>query len=128
MLDESTGSSTWEGVVWLHFSEHSNGFELGVRAVAVVAEFDTWPGGFAGCGYAFDVEFWVESDLDFERLEAKGDRTFDLVGDLIRRFGSHPVARFDTVSVFSSDEVVDGLAGGFADDVPEGLVDGSGDV
>ena len=57
-------------VVRLHFSEHSDGFELRVRAVAVVAKFDAWSSCFAGGSDAFDVELRIEADLDLERLEA----------------------------------------------------------
>ena len=70
----------------------------------------------------------VEADLDLEGFEALGDCAFDLVCALVWRFRAHPVARFDAIAILAADEVVDRLVGGFADNVPEGLVDGSGDV
>ena len=79
-------------------------------------------------GYALDVELRIEADLDLEGLESSGDGPFDLVGDLFRRFGTHPVARFHAVAVSTADQVVDGLVGRFADNVPQRLVDGSSDI
>ena len=57
-------------VVRLHLAEHADGFELGVGAVAVVTEFDAGTGGFSCGGDAFDVEFRVQADLDFEGFES----------------------------------------------------------
>ena len=66
--------------------------------------------------------------LILKDLKPSGDGPFDLVGALVGRFGTHPVARFNAVSVFSTDQVVDGLVGRLTYNVPQRLVDGPGDI